>query len=80
MSESLLRLDEVKRRSGYSTSGLYAAMARGDFPRPRKRGHVSLWVESEVAEAIARDIAELPVAQLGGGARPGKPKPQRAAA
>lgn len=62
MNDSFLRLAEVKRRSGYSTSGLYEAMARGDFPRPRKRGNTSIWVESEVDAAIAKQIKELPVA------------------
>lgn len=80
MSESLLRMDEVKRRTGHSTSSLYRAMAAGDFPRPRKRGHVSLWLESEVDAAIAREVETLPVAQLGGGARPRKPKTNSAAA
>lgn len=60
MGESLLRLAEVKRRSGYSTSGLYSAMSRGDFPRPIKRGAVSLWLESEVTAAVERDVATLP--------------------
>lgn len=59
----LLRLAEVLKRSGYSESGLYEAMARGEFPRPRKRGSTAVWVESEVSEAIARQIRELPVAE-----------------
>lgn len=59
----LLRLADVLARSGYSESGLYEAMARGEFPRPRKRGATAVWVESEVSEAIARQIRELPVAE-----------------
>jgi len=59
----LLRLSAVLERSGYSESGLYEAMARGEFPRPRKRGATAVWVESEVSEAIARQIRELPVAE-----------------
>ena len=80
MSESLLRLDEVKRRSGYSTSALYRAMAAGTFPRPRKRGTQSVWVESEVQDAIDRDVRELPVAQLGAPTRARKPKSRSEAA
>lgn len=80
MSESWLRLAEVCRRTGHSTSSLYRVMAAGTFPRPRKRGHVSLWLESEVEAVIAREAATLPVAQLGGGARPKKAKPRSAAA
>lgn len=59
----LLRLPAVLERSGYSESGLYEAMARGEFPRPRKRGATAVWVESEVSDAIARQIRELPVAE-----------------
>lgn len=58
-----LRLEDVKRVSGYSTSGVYDAMQRGVFPRPRKRGTTSIWVAAEVMEALARDVAELPVAE-----------------
>src|SRR5690606_34941439 len=39
----LLRLRDVLARSGYSESGLYEAMARGEFPRPRKRGATAVW-------------------------------------
>jgi predicted DNA-binding transcriptional regulator AlpA len=59
----LLRLPAVLERSGYSESGLYEAMARGEFPRPRRRGGTAVWVESEVSDAIARQIRELPVAE-----------------
>ena len=59
----LLRLPAVLERSGYSESGLYEAMARGEFPRPRKRGATAVWVESEVSDAIERQIRELPVAE-----------------
>lgn len=59
----LLRLRDVLARSGYSESGLYEAMARGEFPRPRKRGATAVWVEAEVSAAIARQIRELPVAE-----------------
>lgn len=58
----LLRLRDVLARSGYSESGLYEAMARGEFPRPRKRGATAVWVEAEVSAAIAQQIRELPVA------------------
>lgn len=56
MSESLLRLPEVLRRSGHSESSLYRAIAAGAFPRQHKRGTVSLWIESEVDAAIAAEI------------------------
>lgn len=59
----LLRLRDVLARSGYSESSLYEAMARGEFPRPRKRGATAVWVEAEVSAAIARQIRELPIAE-----------------
>ena len=74
----LLRLAEVLARSGYSESGLYEAMARGEFPRPRKRGAVAVWVEAEVSEAIARQIRDLPVAEPQS-TRPRRQKPDKAA-
>lgn len=60
MSETLLRLAEVLRRTGHSRSSWYGAMMAGDAPRPKKRGTVSLWVESEVQAVIDRDVATLP--------------------
>jgi prophage regulatory protein len=60
MAEQLLLLPEVRRRTGMSTSTLYARMAASTFPRPLKRGRTSVWVESEVQSAIDRDIATLP--------------------
>jgi prophage regulatory protein len=56
----LLKLEAVKERSGYSTSGLYLAMERGEFPRPLKRGAQSVWVEAEVDKAVALQISTLP--------------------
>jgi prophage regulatory protein len=48
MSESLLSLPEVRERTKLSKSGIYAQMMAGTFPRPRKSGARSLWLESEV--------------------------------
>lgn len=55
----LLRIAEVKKRSGFnSTSGLYGAIAKGDFPRPIKIGpRASAWIETEVDAWIERKIA-----------------------
>lgn len=44
-----LRRREVEARTGLSTSGIYAAIARGDFPKPIAIGAQSrAWVESEI--------------------------------
>jgi prophage regulatory protein len=59
---SVIRLAEVRRRTGQSTSSLYAAMARGDFPKPIKLStravgwlarDVEAWIEARVAERDA---------------------------
>ena len=48
MAETLLRLPEVTRRVGLGKSALYALIAAGDFPAPRKIGTASRWREAEV--------------------------------
>lgn len=48
MSDSLLRLADVKRRVGLSTSTIYARMDGGDFPMVRRDGGIAFWLESEV--------------------------------
>lgn len=60
MSESLLRLPDVTRRTGKSVSLIYKEMDAGTFPRPLKRGRASVWIESEVQAAIEREIETLP--------------------
>ena len=55
----LLRKPEVKSRSGFkSDSGLYDAIARGEFPKPIKIGvRASAWIESEIDAWIDVRIA-----------------------
>lgn len=56
---AVLRLAEVRRRTGQSTSGLYAAMAAGRFPKPIRISERSVaWIESEVADWLAARVAE----------------------
>jgi prophage regulatory protein len=56
---SLLRLREVRRRTGKSRSGIYRGIADGTFPAPVKLGErASAWVESEIEAWIADRIAE----------------------
>jgi prophage regulatory protein len=55
---TLLRREEVKRRTGLSTSGLYKLMAEGRFNRPVRMAGVVAWPEHEVEEFIQRRIAE----------------------
>lgn len=49
LSLRLLRLPEVKVRTGYSRSELYRRIAAGDFPAPVKLGErASAWPEHEI--------------------------------
>jgi prophage regulatory protein len=51
--DSILRIAEVKRRTGDSTSGIYDKMAKGTFPRPVKISERAVgWLESEINELI----------------------------
>jgi prophage regulatory protein len=56
---TLLRRDEVKRRTGLSTSGLYQLMRDGEIPRPVKlTGGTVAWPEHEIEHFIAKRIAK----------------------
>jgi prophage regulatory protein len=56
---TILRLPEVLRRVGVKKTALYAAVARGEFPKPIKvlGGRAVGWLEHEVEQAI-RDRVE----------------------
>lgn len=57
-SVRLLRLPEVRNRTGLSTSTLYALMQAGAFPRPVKLTARSVaWPENLVADWIAARLA-----------------------
>jgi prophage regulatory protein len=54
----LIRLPQVKARTGLSRSELYRRMAAGDFPHPVKLGErASAWPESEVSAWCEARIA-----------------------
>jgi prophage regulatory protein len=55
---TLLRREEVKRRTGLSTSGLYKLMAEGRIPRPVKLAGCVAWPEHEIEGFIQARIAE----------------------
>jgi len=46
--ERLLRLAEVLFLTGLPKSTLYDQIRKGKFPKPQKRGRISLWRFSEV--------------------------------
>lgn len=55
----LLRLPQVKLRTGLSRSELYRRIAAGTFPAPIKIGErASAWSSAEVERWIAERIAE----------------------
>lgn len=55
---TLLRIADVKRRTGLTETSLYRAIQAGKFPRPVKLSErSSAWIESEVTEYIAARIA-----------------------
>ena len=52
--ETLMRRPAVQAATGLSRSGLYAAMARNDFPKPVQLGPQSVaWRQSEIQARIA---------------------------
>jgi prophage regulatory protein len=56
---AILRLPEVRRRPGRSTSSIYADMQRGAFPRPIKLGAQAVgWLETEIFDWTAARIRE----------------------
>jgi prophage regulatory protein len=55
----LLKIPEVRAKTGLSRSHLYALVQQGEFPKPVKLSErSSAWVESEVDGGIEERIAE----------------------
>ena len=53
MTISILRLPQVKARTGVSRSGLYAGIKEGNFPAPVAIGPRAVgWLESDITEWI----------------------------
>ena len=51
--ERLLRLAEVLFLTGLPRSTLYDQIRKGKFPKPQKKGRISLWRFSEVERYIS---------------------------
>lgn len=59
MSNSLIRLPEVQRRTGYSKAWIYRLLKEERFPKSIKIGSRSIaFIESEIDEWINQRIAE----------------------
>ena len=53
----ILRLPDVKLRTGLSRSTIYSRMSEGAFPRPIPLGGRSVgWLEPEVSDWVARKV------------------------
>jgi prophage regulatory protein len=53
----ILRLNDVKSRTGLSRSTIYARMAEGDFPPTISLGGRSVgWVEAEINDWISAKV------------------------
>jgi prophage regulatory protein len=61
----ILRLREVRERTGRSQSSIYSDMAAGTFPRAVPiGGHAVGWVDSEITEWIRERVAARDAATL----------------
>ena len=55
--DSLIRLPEVRRRSGLSSATIYRKMARGEFPAKVPLGaNVVAWYESDIGRWVANPL------------------------
>lgn len=55
--QSLIRLPEVKARTGRSRSAIYADIQAGQFPKPVPIGARAVaWVEAEIDDYIEQQI------------------------
>ncbi|WP_375249504.1 helix-turn-helix transcriptional regulator [Sphingomonas sp.] len=56
-TDSFLRIADVKRRTGLSTTTVYRREAEGTFPRKVKLGPKCVaWYESDIGEFVADPI------------------------
>lgn len=59
MSQTLIRLSEVQKRTGYSKAWIYRLISQGRFPSSVKLGSRAIaFVEGEVDEWINQRIEE----------------------
>ncbi|MBC3249395.1 AlpA family transcriptional regulator [Serratia fonticola] len=59
MTNTLIRLPDVQRRTGYSKAWIYRLMSQGKFPTSVKIGSRAIaFVESEIDEWVNQRIAE----------------------
>lgn len=57
MSHTILRLPDVKKRTGLSRSSIYLRIANQEFPRPVSLGGRAVgWVEADVERWLVQKI------------------------
>lgn len=57
MATNILRLPDVKSRTGLSRSTIYLRISEGQFPRPISLGSRAVgWVEAEIDEWLDEQI------------------------
>lgn len=58
MAHTILRLPEVKSRTGLSRSSIYLRISNSVFPKPISLGGRSVgWIESEIEDWVSEQIA-----------------------
>jgi prophage regulatory protein len=58
MQTTILRLPDVKKRTGLSKSSIYLKIQQGDFPRPIALGIKAVgWLEQEIQTWLEQQIA-----------------------
>lgn len=50
----MIRFDELERKIGIRRTKIYSEIKSGNLPKPVKFGQKSLWVESEVDDALRK--------------------------
>lgn len=59
MNETILRLPQVRSKTGLPTSGIYKRISEGSFPKQINLGGRSVgWLESDIQNWIRQRLAE----------------------
>ena len=59
MANTILKLPQVKNRTGLSRSGIYLKISEGSFPKPINLGVRAVgWIDSDISDWIQARIDE----------------------
>lgn len=71
MQTTILRIPEVKKRTGLSRSSIYLKIQQGDFPRSISLGAKAVgWLESDVQAWLEQQVLISRGYAIAGGTRP----------